>query len=254
MVIWLSKTNTGGESYVAAQRYDADGNALGTEVALTAYSQRASTPEATLLEDGSVAVSWRLWDEDSSSYQLFVTVYDVVPATLDTIDPVLTGTNGEDVITAHDTIATSLFGHEGNDIMTGGSLDDILDGGEGHDRLNGGGGSNILTGGAGADTFVFNSSTGSDHITDFETGVDRIDLTGFTDNAEMLHFELGDLSGIKINCFSDKSINALWMKFVQNGADVDIYVITNGADANVDAIGTLADISISDLSINDFIF
>ncbi|WP_232419330.1 calcium-binding protein [Paracoccus sp. N5] len=75
-----------------------------------------------------------------------------------------------------------LRGEGGNDSLAGGGGHDLLDGGEGDDRLEGGAGYDTLTGGAGADVFVFTSAenfgSGSDTITDFQTGLDRIDLSG----------------------------------------------------------------------------
>ena len=47
------------------------------------------------------------------------------------------------------------------------------------DKLTGGTGDDTLTGGTGADTFVFNENSGKDTITDFDTGNDKIDLSGF---------------------------------------------------------------------------
>jgi serralysin len=56
-------------------------------------------------------------------------------------------------------------------------------GGFGDDRINGNQANNSFTGGAGADTFIFARYGASDNsidtITDFQTGVDRIDLTSF---------------------------------------------------------------------------
>jgi ELWxxDGT repeat protein len=67
--------------------------------------------------------------------------------------------------------ANRLRGHDG---------DDTLEGGDGNDTLIGGHGSDTLTGGSGRDRFVFDSDSGAtegpDVITDFASGVDRIQL------------------------------------------------------------------------------
>ena len=56
-------------------------------------------------------------------------------------------------------------------------------GGHGNDRINGNAATNSFTGGAGADTFILArygaDDTSIDTITDFQTGVDRIDLSEF---------------------------------------------------------------------------
>jgi len=80
-----------------------------------------------------------------------------------------------------------LEGGTGNDRLEGRAGRDTLDGGSGHDVLIGGTGSDTLTGGAGRDLFRFENlldsrnggsggSARSDIITDFEHGLDRIDL------------------------------------------------------------------------------
>ena len=79
---------------------------------------------------------------------------------------------------------STLDGGDGNDILTGGAGTDWLIGGAGDDTVIGGGGNDLLTGGAGADTFRFGSRADSyidtgvadDVISDFQTGIDRIDL------------------------------------------------------------------------------
>jgi Ca2+-binding RTX toxin-like protein len=54
-----------------------------------------------------------------------------------------------------------------------------LYGGEGDDFLNGGVGNDFLAGGPGADIFVFEPGSGYDFITDFESTIDLIDLSGY---------------------------------------------------------------------------
>ena len=77
----------------------------------------------------------------------------------------------------------------------------------------------ILSGGAGADLYLFAPGFGSALITDFEAGVDRIELAGFpSDRGDpgydavrsgsdaILHFDTGDIltvSGLAPEFFHD---------------------------------------------------
>lgn len=82
----------------------------------------------------------------------------------------------------------TIRGHEGDDVLTGGSgffagafmgSDDVILGGTGNDTITGGGGNDTMTGGPGADTFVFATPSLNgdiDVITDFEPGTDRVRL------------------------------------------------------------------------------
>ena len=84
-------------------------------------------------------------------------------------------------------LADTLDGVGGNDELRGNGGDDSLSGGAGTDLLVGGSGADTLTGGADADNFrigYYETGTGSgaDRITDFETGVDVIDISGWDAN------------------------------------------------------------------------
>lgn len=77
----------------------------------------------------------------------------------------------------------TLLGGLGNDRLLGNGGDDVLLGDEGNDTLLGGLGSDTLTGGANSDRFVFNTNaaynsatSGTDIITDFVSGTDKIVL------------------------------------------------------------------------------
>jgi len=60
---------------------------------------------------------------------------------------------------------------------TGNALANIIVGNESNNRLTGAAGADVLTGGTGADTFVFNqSSHGGDQITDFVSGIDKLEI------------------------------------------------------------------------------
>ncbi|MBM7068613.1 M10 family metallopeptidase C-terminal domain-containing protein [Actibacterium sp. 188UL27-1] len=116
----------------------------------------------------------------------------------------LMGGRGNDILTGDDAIGGSdvlkgnrgddiLIGGRGNDRLQGGKGDDRLDGGIGDDILIGGDGNDILTGGAGADIFFLKSYAGveADTITDFEIGVDKIDISGQGFAARNLSIDAG---------------------------------------------------------------
>ena len=65
----------------------------------------------------------------------------------------------------------------GSVTLTGGEGDDTLTGNSGDDLLVGNSGDDTLTGGAGADIFVLQNCEGTDTITDFELGIDRLGLS-----------------------------------------------------------------------------
>jgi len=74
----------------------------------------------------------------------------------------------------------------GGDILDGDDGNDVLLGGAGEDILIGAGGTDIATGGAGSDIFSFDigdapasSGVTAEFITDFESGIDKIELSGF---------------------------------------------------------------------------
>lgn len=83
----------------------------------------------------------------------------------------------------------TLLGGNGRDLIQGQAGDDWLRGGPGGDRLVGGAGNDTLTGGTGRtrDTFVFGKSGGTDHITDFQDGLDRIEITSGATTFANLH-------------------------------------------------------------------
>lgn len=81
----------------------------------------------------------------------------------------LWGSAGNDVINGSDAkdfftlfAAFSIFGSNGNDQITGDTLDDYLDGGAGNDKLYGGKGNDTLVGGEGND--LLDGGEGSDHM------------------------------------------------------------------------------------------
>ncbi|WGM46699.1 hypothetical protein KOAAANKH_01572 [Brevundimonas sp. NIBR10] len=92
-------------------------------------------------------------------------------------------------LTYFGTVGVYIFGSDGpdsmsgsyrNDSLVGGRGNDVLVGDNGDDRLTGGDGADILTGGGNVDQFIFLASDlqpAIDVITDFQTGLDRLDLS-----------------------------------------------------------------------------
>jgi VCBS repeat-containing protein len=99
------------------------------------------------------------------------------------LGPQHTGGAGIDTLANIDNLIGSNFndhltGDQGNNVLNGGLGNDVLNGGAGDDTLIGGPGNNTLTGGAGHDTFQWQAgNTGHDTVTDFNFGLDKLDLS-----------------------------------------------------------------------------
>src|SRR5262245_52566237 len=87
------------------------------------------------------------------------------------------GTEGNDLLTGGNK-NDKLFGDNGNDGLAGGAGKDELHGGPGRDFIVGGAGNDDLFGGAEDDTFVFRHGAGTDHIQDLQAG-DHIDVRDY---------------------------------------------------------------------------
>ncbi|NKQ73824.1 calcium-binding protein, partial [Rhizobium ruizarguesonis] len=134
----------------------------------------------------------------------------------------------------------NLTGSSYNDVLTGDSGRNVLHGGAGADVITGGAGKDIMTGGASSDTFVFKTptETGSgwnrDVITDFQHGIDKIDLSAIDANGSAagngtFHFQAQE------NALFDHKAGALaWHYDDHAGSASDATVIQ--ADMNGDGI------------------
>jgi Ca2+-binding RTX toxin-like protein len=132
--------------------------------------------------------------------------------------------------------------------ITGNSQNNVLSGGAGTDLIYGGDGQDAMTGGAGADTFAFGAVTESlvgathDRITDFEDGIDKIDLSAIG-GASPFHLAHGDGSGFFTGSTTE-------LRFVQNAATMTIFADLDGnkvADFQLQLSGT------HDLAYTDFL-
>ncbi|WP_046866989.1 M10 family metallopeptidase C-terminal domain-containing protein [Microvirga massiliensis] len=82
-----------------------------------------------------------------------------------------------------------VFGGGDGNVLKGGAGSDVIMGGAGADIINGGADDDLMSGGEGADIFIYEPGGGTDTITDFVPGVDKIDLSAISGK-----YKLSDLS------------------------------------------------------------
>lgn len=143
----------------------------------------------------------------------------------------------------------NVTGSSYNDVLTGNSGSNVLNGGAGADKLYGGGGADVIIGGAGkdimaggasSDAFIFKTASEAgagmnrDVITDFQKGVDKIDISAIDANGSAagdgtFHFQAQE------NALFDHKAGALaWHYDDKAGTASDATVIQG--DLNGDGI------------------
>ncbi|NYZ22635.1 beta strand repeat-containing protein, partial [Azospirillum oleiclasticum] len=143
VAVWTSGSATGtygGE--IRARRFDAEAVALGDDFRIDDMGVPLAFPVVAARPDGGFVTAWMNTNGSSSATQDNVNVY------------------------------TRVFAADGVPLGR-------YDGTTGDDTLFGSSGQDTLTGGAGADAFLITDPTvGTDTITDFQTGIDRIEVVG----------------------------------------------------------------------------
>ncbi|MCC0065299.1 MAG: M10 family metallopeptidase C-terminal domain-containing protein [Defluviimonas sp.] len=153
-------------------------------------------PGGTLLHLQTIADSAEMALSDVSALrlvavggevQLFVTSSDEAGMSVFRItlpDGIAAGSSG-----------AALSGTSGADLLVQDGGAGHLSGGAGNDVLRDGTGADTLTGGTGADIFVLTADGADDRITDFEVGVDRIDLSLLPGLRNMGQIEIAPIMG-----------------------------------------------------------
>ena len=175
----------------------------------------------------------------------------------------LHGSDGDDLLkggSGHDI----LVGGTGNDLIVGDGGKDLIDGGTGNDLIHGGKGNDVLTGGEGSDTFQFRSGRryqswqlGTDLITDFEIGTDKIALSRKT--FRKLSGTIG--SSLNTSQFATVTTDAEAARssaiIVFNSGTGDLFYNPNGIRKGLRDGGHFASIeggiNVSNLSASDFV-
>ena len=128
-------------------------------------------------------------------------------------------------------------------------------GGDGADHLAGGAGDVILTGGAGLDVFVFDKLGGLDHIADFTSATDHIQISA------KLVAALGGTQALLETCFyaASGAVTAQDAddRLIYNTSTGALYYDVDGAGRRAAvqfAVLDLASDSVPALSFGDFIF
>jgi Ca2+-binding RTX toxin-like protein len=194
---WLSSVNGyNGPLYAVLEIYK-NGVQVGktTEVANgnDLADQKISAPANVEFDQVNFYYAWDIGNGIEAA-PLIEVVDDITGILASVVGTVQNGTNGNDTLTGNagndtliggngnDTLTgnagnDTLIGGNGTDLLVGGAGDDLLDGGNGTDTLRGGLGNDTLTGGNGSDVFLFAAGEGTDTITDFKLGSDKIGLT-----------------------------------------------------------------------------
>ena len=131
----------------------------------------------------------------------------------------------------------NVIGSDLGDDITGNAGNNVLEGRGGHDTLVGGDGNDTMSGGSGADTYAwFDAISGKDTITDFDSGVDVLDISDLLDGFDPL------TSGA-----------AEFVRFLQSGGDTTVQLDVDGKVGGTDFV-TLVTLKGVTATVEGFVF
>ncbi|WKW34252.1 type I secretion C-terminal target domain-containing protein [Pseudomonas viridiflava] len=103
-----------------------------------------------------------------------------------------------------------LLGADGDDVLLAAGGHDCLNGGNGNDVLIGGPGDDVLTGGEGQDRFMWLAGdTGHDRVTDFNVGIDSLDLSQLLQDMGAKAETLEDFLHVRVNGVGTQPVSTL---------------------------------------------
>ncbi|CCC96833.1 calcium-binding protein [Azospirillum baldaniorum] len=141
LVGWVSANQDGSGLGIYAQRFDAVGNRVGGEIAVTqATLGDQAEPAFAATADGGWIATWSGYNPATGTLDVMQRRFTVAEAMPEFIT--IHGTPGADVLTGTP-LQNHILGYEGDDKLSGSTSRDTLDGGEGADTLSGGAGDDV---------------------------------------------------------------------------------------------------------------
>ena len=174
VVCWTSDGQDSSGTGIYAQRYNANGEAHGSEFQVNSYINGSQfNPSITALTDGGFVITWESNGLGGSGSGIYAQRYDTNGGKIGNL--ILTGSADNDHLTVAASMAApvKLLGLVGNDTLLGGTGNDILDGGTGNDTIIGWSGADTMIGGLGNDSYFVENV--SDVVTEnFNEGIDIV--------------------------------------------------------------------------------
>jgi Ca2+-binding RTX toxin-like protein len=174
IISWTDDSLTGGDaafSAIKAQRFDAQGNRIGSTFLVNEVTQGDQDVGAiAVLSSGAIVFAW---DDDSKIGG--DTSWTAIKARI--FETAIEGSAAQDSL-AGGALADRISGLGGNDVLAGGAGDDTISGGDGDDLIDGGMGADRLSGGAGNDIFYHGGALAAGDANDGGEGIDTLVLQG----------------------------------------------------------------------------